>query len=137
MPEYRETSRTWMGGSESHSQRSAAWLQVSKMLVGSCSTRIFPVGHVCAHDESFGAGEQRFVAVTHTGLAAFLHPPLQGGSPTQYLLKQEGPSPHLPFASQFSKVQPRPWAKTPISLQTSPCAGHEPSWVQGVYLSKQ
>src|SRR3954469_25986901 len=111
MLEYRETSRTWMGGSESHSHRSADWLHVSKMLPGSCSTRILPVGQVCAHDESFGAGEHRFVAVMHTGLAAFLQPPLQGGSPTQYLLKQLVPAPHLPAASHFSNVQPSPLAK--------------------------
>src|SRR5260221_12811553 len=131
------TSRTWMGGSESHSHRSADWLQVSKMLPGSWRTRILPVGQVCAHDESLGAGEQRLVAGMQTGLAAFLHPPLQGGSPTQYLLKQGVPSPHLPAGSHFSNLQPRPLAKTPISLHTSPCAGQEPSCVQGVYLSKQ
>src|SRR4051812_33567286 len=113
-----------MGGSDWHSHRSAAALQVSKMLPGSCSTRILPVEHVCAHDASFGAGEHRFVAVTQTGLATFLQPPLQGGSPTQYLLKQVVPSPHAPVKSHFSNVQPGPLAKTPISLQTWPCAGH-------------
>src|SRR5947209_7659323 len=117
MLENRETSRTWMGGSESHSHRSAAWLQVSKMLVGSDRTRIFPAGQLCAHDGSLGGGEQRFVAVTHTRLGAVLQPPLQGGSPTQYLLKHESPSPHFPAAAHFSNVQPGPLAKTPNSLQ--------------------
>jgi hypothetical protein len=84
-----------------------------------------------------GAGEQRLVAVTQTGFAGFLQPPLQGGSPTQYLLKQLVPCPQAPAGSHLLKVQPKPLAKTPISLHASPCAGHDPSGVQGVYLSKQ
>src|SRR5437762_9127734 len=102
MLEWRLTSRTWIGGSESHSHFSAPRLHVSKMLVGSCSTRILPVGQLCAQEGSFGAGEQRLVAVTQTGLPAFLQPPLQGGSPTQNLLKQLVPSPQAPVGSHFS-----------------------------------
>src|SRR5690348_1507003 len=117
MLEWRLTSRTWIGGSESHSHFSAASLQVSKILVGSCRTRILPVGQLCAQLASFGAGEQRLVAVTQTGDAEFLQPPLQGGSPTQYLLKQVVPCPQAPVGSHFSNVQPRPFAKTPMSLQ--------------------
>src|SRR3954467_8181736 len=123
-----------MGGRDWHSHLSALKVQVSKILVGSCRTRIFPAGQLCLHDGSLPPVEQRLVAVTHTGLVAFLQPPLQGASPPQYLLKQLRPSRHAPLASHLSNVQPRPLAKTPISLHTWPCVPHEPSCVQAVYL---
>src|SRR5437870_2980887 len=103
MLEWRLTSRTWSGGSDWHSHLSAPRLQVSKMLVGSCRTSILPAGQLCLQEGSLPPVEQRLVAVMQTGLAEpGLQPPLQGGSPTQNLLKQLVPSPQAPVGSHFS-----------------------------------
>src|SRR5438105_12516405 len=102
MLEWRLTSRTCSGGSEAHSHLSAARLQVSKMLEGSLRTSILPLGQLCLQEESLPPVEQRFVAVMQTGLGeSALQPPLQGGSPTQNLLKQLVPSPQAPVGSHL------------------------------------